>query len=66
MGAEELGSMGILAESASCACRHCFIDYVPSMVFVTGYVVFVIFGVYGFLEMVRDKILLEFAHWLFD
>lgn len=37
-----------------------------AMVLVTGYVVLVIFGVYSFLEMLRDKILLGFAHWLFD
>lgn len=36
------------------------------MVLGTGYVVLIYFGVVGFLEHIRDTILLEFAHWLFD
>jgi hypothetical protein len=30
------------------------------------YVVLVIFGIAGFIDKLRDAILLDFAHWIFD
>ena len=36
------------------------------MLVLTAWVVLFVFGLYGLLMKLRDTVLLQFAHWLFD
>lgn len=38
---------------------------IVAMFAVAGYVVLVVFGLYGFMLKVRDFLLLELMHWIF-